>query len=122
MAGVIIDRTSQTTPPTYKLSLVRGDTLLHTFSVSRTGFDFTSTTARCQFKKARNSSAVLFESVPLVTFPELGKMLISIRVDHPHTLWQAGSTCYADVELTLPGNLRKTVNFLDIEVLQDVTG
>jgi hypothetical protein len=116
----VIDRTKETTPPTFKLSLVRGDTLFHTFSVSRTGYDFTGTTARCQIRQAKNAKTAIATTTPTLVISELGKLLVNVRVDYADTLWRP-ATYYADVELTLPGNVRKTVSFLEIQVLQDVT-
>jgi hypothetical protein len=116
----VIDRTKETTPPTYKLSLVRGDTLFHTFSVSRDGYDFAGTTARCQIKQAKNAQTAFATVTPTLIVSELGKLLVTVRVEYADTLWRPG-TYHADVELTLPGNVRKTVSFLEIQVLQDVT-
>jgi hypothetical protein len=100
--------------------LVRGDTLLQTLAVTQTGFDFTGTTARCQVKRTKNASMPIATINPILAFPELGKMTVTLRLNYPDTNWQP-ITYYADVELTFLGNIRKTVAFLEIQAVQDVS-
>lgn len=116
----VIDYLAQTTPPTLKLSVVQGDTFSQTITVRKSNFDFTGTTARCHIKRSKSASTALAEVAPLLTVPALGILTATLQVDYSDLTWRSG-TYYADLELTFPGNTRKTVAFLEIEVIEDVT-
>jgi hypothetical protein len=116
----LTDYTTQTTPPTIKFALVKGDTLLQTLRVKKTGFDFTGTTVRSQIKRSRNNTNAIATLTPALTFPSLGIMTVTLRIEYPDTNWQP-ATYYADVELTFPDGVRKTVAFLEIEAVQDAS-
>lgn len=116
----VVDYTAQTTPPTLRFILVKGDTLLQTLVVTKAGFDFTGTTARCQIKQTKNATAPISTVVPILNFPTLGKLTVTLRVDYPDTGWRP-ITYFADIELTFPGGVRKTVAFLEIQAVQDVS-
>lgn len=116
----VIDRIAQTTPPTIRLALIRGDSFSHTLKVSKAGYDFTGTTARSHLKlKPKDPNPILI-TIPLLTFPAVGELLASLQYDYAQTNWPVGLV-YADLELTFPGNIRKTVAFFEIQVKQDVT-
>jgi hypothetical protein len=116
----VIDYTEQTRAPTLKFEHVRGDTLLHTLTVKKAGFDFTGTTARCQIKRTKNATTAIATPALILFFPAVGSMSVTIRVEFVDTVWAPG-VYYGDVEITMPGNNRKTVAFLQVEVTQDVT-
>jgi len=116
----VIDYTEQTRAPTLKFEHVRGDTLMHTLTVKKTGFDFTATTARCQIKRTKTATTAIATPTLLLSFPAPGSMSVTLRVEFADTVWTP-ATYYGDIEITMPGGNRKTVAFLQIEVTQDVT-
>lgn len=117
---VVIDRIAQTTPPTIRLALIRGDSFSYTLRVSKAGYDFSGTTARSHLKLKPKDSIPLLVTTPLITFPAVGKLLATLQYDYTQTDWPV-KLIYADLELTFPGNIRKTVAFFEIQIKQDVT-
>lgn len=114
-----IDRTKETTPPTVRLTLVRGDSFSHTIRIKKASYDFTGTTARAYIKDKRRIT-LLLSVVPELVFPAVGEMLATLKINYAQTTWEPGLV-FGDLELTFLGGIRKTVAFLEIQVIADVT-
>lgn len=115
-----LDYTQQTSPTTLVFTQVRGDSLVQTVNVSANDFDFTGTTARCHFKRDRSSRHPLFIPTVLVSLPSMGRLICTIQATSSQTNL-IPNTYYADLELTIPPGRIKTVAFLNMELIQDVS-
>jgi hypothetical protein len=116
----ILDYTQQTKPPTYKVALVRGDTFEHILSVKKTDFDFTGSTVRSHFKQSVNATSILATPTTTISFPALGECLITVSLPFAANTFKPG-VYYCDIEITMPGQRRKTLCFIEVQVIADVT-